>query len=196
MSSRQTAPRPRSLLVTDERSEDGLFEAIERLPRGGGILFRHYRLERSARARLARQIARAARRRGLVLLIAGDEALACRLGAAAVHQPIGRRRSALPRTYAVHDAAQLRRAASSAAWAVFLSPLFATRSHPGRAQLGAMRAAALVRLAPMPVFALGGMSKRRFAALRRLGFAGWAGIDAWAGPAPASADQNLKAVPT
>lgn len=179
---RQTAPDrspPPCLLMTDERAGTGLFDAIERLPRGAGIVFRHYPLDRRARSLLGRQVARSARRRGLRLLIGGDEALARRLGAQAVHQPVGGRRSPLPRTYAVHDVRQLRRATCLGASLIFLSPMFWTRSHPGREPLARMRAAALVRLAPMPVIALGGMNPRRFAALRDLGFAGWAGIDAW-----------------
>jgi thiamine-phosphate pyrophosphorylase len=42
-----------------------------------------------------------------------------------------------------------------------------------------MRAAALLRLAKSPVIALGGMGERRFRRIQRLGFSGWAGIDAW-----------------
>jgi len=42
-----------------------------------------------------------------------------------------------------------------------------------------MRAAALIRLAPVPVIALGGMNEAGFRRIERLGFQGWAGIDAW-----------------
>jgi thiamine-phosphate pyrophosphorylase len=42
-----------------------------------------------------------------------------------------------------------------------------------------MRAAALARLAGRPLLALGGMDARRYAVVRRLGFDGWAAIDAW-----------------
>jgi hypothetical protein len=42
-----------------------------------------------------------------------------------------------------------------------------------------MRAAALLRLAKSPVIALGGMNECRFAQIQRLGFSGWAGIDAY-----------------
>jgi thiamine-phosphate pyrophosphorylase len=42
-----------------------------------------------------------------------------------------------------------------------------------------MRAAALLRLGKSPVIALGGMNERRFAKIQRLGFSGWAGIDAY-----------------
>jgi thiamine-phosphate pyrophosphorylase len=61
---------------------------------------------------------------------------------------------------------------------VFVSPVFPTRSHPGRAALGVDRALALAELAGCPAIALGGMSAERFAALRG-GFYGFAGIDCW-----------------
>jgi thiamine-phosphate pyrophosphorylase len=42
-----------------------------------------------------------------------------------------------------------------------------------------MRAAALARLARRRLVALGGMDARRYAKIARLGFSGWAGIDAY-----------------
>lgn len=42
-----------------------------------------------------------------------------------------------------------------------------------------MRAAALARLAGRGLIALGGMDARRYATIARLGFDGWAGIDAF-----------------
>ena len=63
--------------------------------------------------------------------------------------------------------------------AVFVSPVFATRSHPGARGLGVVRFGLLVRGCPVPVVALGGMDARRFRRVRGLGAYGWAGIDAW-----------------
>jgi thiamine-phosphate pyrophosphorylase len=60
-----------------------------------------------------------------------------------------------------------------------LSPLFATRSHPGARALGLLRFAALSRATRLPVIALGGVDARRFERLRRIGTYGWAAIDAW-----------------
>ena len=45
--------------------------------------------------------------------------------------------------------------------------------------VGRLKAAALLRLAKAPAIALGGMSPQRFKRVERLGFQGWAGIDAW-----------------
>jgi thiamine-phosphate pyrophosphorylase len=79
----------------------------------------------------------------------------------------------------VHSAREIRDAQLGGAELLLLSPLYPTRTHPEWRPLPAMRAAALVRLAKVPVIALGGMDSRRFRGVRKLGFAGWAGIDAW-----------------
>jgi len=44
---------------------------------------------------------------------------------------------------------------------VFVSPVFATRSHPNAAPLGLARFAWLARRTSLPVIALGGMNKAR-----------------------------------
>ena len=62
---------------------------------------------------------------------------------------------------------------------LFLSPVFATRSHPDAQPLGLARFAWLVRRTPLPVIALGGMNARRGRRLASFGAYGWAGIDAW-----------------
>jgi thiamine-phosphate pyrophosphorylase len=58
--------------------------------------------------------------------------------------------------------------------AVVLSPVFATRSHPGATPLGPLRFRLLARRAGLPVIALGGMDARR---ARRIGATRWAAID-------------------
>ena len=80
---------------------------------------------------------------------------------------------------------------------VFVSPVFATRSHPGARALGPLRAAAIARGLPVLWMALGGMDAGRFRRLSGLGFHGWAAIDAWQVARPhALGDQKRKAVPT
>jgi thiamine-phosphate pyrophosphorylase len=79
----------------------------------------------------------------------------------------------------VHNAGELRRALLARTPVIFLSPIYPTRSHPDWRALPRMRAAALARLGGRRLFALGGMSARRFARVQALGFQGWAGISAW-----------------
>ena len=63
-------------------------------------------------------------------------------------------------TIACHDERELARAAAIGADLAFLSPVFATQSHPDTEHLGAMRFKALAAAAPLPVLALGGVDER------------------------------------
>lgn len=153
MKARQTIPS--QWLVADLRTGDPV-AAAQRLPSGSGILLLYRDLPRRERARLIRDLRRVARRRGLMIV---DELAG--------------------RSARVHDLRELRRAGSAGVELVFLSPMFQTDSHPERKPLPRMRASTLARLSKVPVVALGGMTRRRFAHVARLGFQGWAGIGAW-----------------
>ena len=73
-----------------------------------------------------------------------------------------------------HSLAEIGAAARARAAAILLSPVFPTRSHPGAAVLGPLRFLMLARRSPLPIIALGGMTKAR---ARRLPVWGWAAID-------------------
>lgn len=149
---------------------DELWRALNKLPRGGGIVFRHYSLTASERRRLFARVRRVARSRGLVLIRAGTERMA---GEQGTHGQTG----GAVMTWSVHSVAHARRARQAGAAAVFVSPVLATRSHPGAEHLGERRARVIGRVAGVPLIALGGMDERRF---RKLGgFYGYAAIDAW-----------------
>ncbi|MDF7777921.1 thiamine phosphate synthase, partial [Sphingomonas sp. AOB5] len=60
--------------------------------------------------------------------------------------------------------------------ALFVSPVFATRSHPGAPALGRVRFGLMVQGLGVPVIALGGMNARR---MRGLPAHGYAAIDSW-----------------
>ena len=68
---RRRKPIPRLWLMTDERMGERLWEALTAVPRGGCVVFRHFGTPGAARAVLFAKVARVARRRGLVLLLAG-----------------------------------------------------------------------------------------------------------------------------
>ena len=173
-------PLPRLWLMTDERQGDALWNALERLPCGAGIVFRHNRLAPTERRALFDRVRRIARRRGLVLLLAGTPQLADAWGADGSHGRGPAREGGL-RSAAVHDLAEIRAAERNGADFLFLSPVFVTRSHPGARLLGALGFGRLARRTHLPVIALGGMNARRGRRLERLGAYGWAGIDAWSG---------------
>ncbi len=149
------------------------------------MLFRHY--DHPARAALAGRLAALCRRRGLVLLVAGDARLAKRVGAAGLHLPEARMTGAAARsargggliTAAAHSRTAVARAAGLGLDAVFLSPVFATQSHLGKAGLGAAAFARIVRSAPLAVYALGGITAANAGALTGSGAAGLAAIGAF-----------------
>lgn len=160
---------PAVWMFTDLRVD--VLAGLARLPKGSGIVFRHYGVP--DRAALLARVAAIAKRRRLVLVIAG---LAHAVRGAGVHN----RRGAGIVTFAAHDRAELVAARRAGADLVFVSPVFASRSHPGAGAIGRVRFGLLVRGAKVPVAALGGMTARRFRTLKPSGAVAWGGIDAFA----------------
>jgi thiamine-phosphate pyrophosphorylase len=162
--------------MTDERLAGGLLDVVARLPRGAGILFRHYGLPDSQRRALFRLVR--LRAPGHLLLLAGSAAQAAAWGADGSHGR-GRGDGRGLRSAPVHDFAEIRSAERDGADLLFLSPVYPTRSHPGGRTLGLARFAWLARRTALPVVALGGMNEERGRRLVSFGAYGWAGIDAW-----------------
>lgn len=158
--------------MTDERLGEGLWRALERLPRGGGVVFRHYRTPVRERRALFRQVVRVARRRHLTVVRAGRGRLS---GADGTHQSVGFGVV----TWSIHNRREAVRARRAGADVLFVSPIFATRSHPGARAKGPLRARLAAGRGAGVLIALGGMDETRFRRVRPLGFAGYAAIDAW-----------------
>lgn len=169
-------PLPRFWLMTDERIGDSLRDAVNRLPRGGGIVFRHYATPLAKRRELFARLAAIADERDLILVRAGAEPLAEH--ESGVHGA-GPMRAGGLRTWPAHDRTEALAGIRAGADLLFVSPVFATRSHPGAAPLGIDGATAIVRDLHVPAITLGGMTEARFAAMAESGFHGWAAIDAW-----------------
>ncbi|MBB3912339.1 thiamine phosphate synthase [Sphingomonas desiccabilis] len=162
--------------MTDPRMGEALWEALERLPRGAGVVFRHYQLPPQERAALFARVRRIARRRRLVLVVAG----AALRGADGQHGGRAAVGTHGLTTRPVHHRRDMVAARRARVDAVFASPVFATRSHPGAPALGRVRFGLLIRGADVPVIALGGMDARRARSLAHFRIHGWAAIDAWA----------------
>lgn len=165
---------PRLWLLTDERQGEKLWDALARLPRGSGVIVRHYSLPLKERAALFRRIRRAGR--GLVLAWSGGAAKAEALRADAVYGA-DQHPSRLTRLYPVHNAREIAAAERAGAAALLLSPVYPTRTHPDARPLGPLRFAALTRTTSLPVLALGGMTSVHARRLLGMGAAGWAAID-------------------
>ncbi len=152
------------VLFTDGRNADWT-AAARRLPRGGVVVIRGRDTESRARQlRALRVVPR------LRLLVADDPELA--MQAEGLHLPEARIseaphwRAMRPGgiiTSAAHSLSALLRARDLDA--VFLSPLFATASHPGTPELTPVRAAFIAAASPVPVYALGGVTARNAALL-------------------------------
>ncbi len=171
---------PPLLLVTDEARLSDPCAAIMALPRGSGVVYRHY--SSANRNRLAQTLASLCRARRLLFIVGGDAKLAMRVHADGLHLREADLCRAVPRfarrllvTAAAHTRPALLRAYRLGADAALLGPVFATESHPGAPALGPLRFAALVRGAPLPVYGLGGIGACN---ARRLLGSGAAGIAA------------------
>jgi thiamine-phosphate pyrophosphorylase len=162
------------VLMTDDRKADWA-RAARALPPGGVVVVR----SRDARRRraLAQELDGLAR-----LLIADDPRLAEEIGAAGLHLPERRMREAghwraRHPDWIITSSAHCLHALMGAHHldAVFLSPVFATTSHANAKALTAVRAAMIASHAPVPVYALGGITARN-AALLAPSFSGIAAI--------------------
>ena len=137
------------LIVTSD--DDRLSNAVRRLPRGSGILV----LE-GLDPKALRRLRNLSRTRALTIVLES------------------------PRTAGrVHDLRELTRALLRRTPMILLSPVHRTSSHPDWDPLPTMRAASLARLTGRQAIALGGMNRKRHAAVAALGFVGWAGISAF-----------------
>ena len=189
---RNIDPRRHAWLMTDPRIDEALFAILRALPPGAGVVFRHYGLSRSERYRLFLRVRRLAQARGLRISAAG--------GLPGVSSHGGRRAVTFP----VHDRRQAIAAGRTGAAWLFVSPIYATRSHPDAAPLGVRRALTITRGVGGRRVALGGMTAARWLRLRHYGIDGWAAIDGLmpdrspGGPVTPrrDSDQKRNAVPT
>jgi len=172
---------PRAWFLTDPARVHDPIAIARRLPRGWGVIYRHF----GAKDRLlvGESLARVCRQRGLVLLVSADPALAAHIRADGVHWPEARLRGVRKRrphtieTASAHSRAALAHAHALGIDAVFLSPIFPSQSpSPGKA-MGALRFRRIARAAPLPVYALGGVNVHN-AARATPHSAGWAAIEA------------------
>ncbi len=124
--------------------------------------------------RLAQVVAARCQAYGAILMINGDADLAVRLGAG-LHLNSSQLMQCRQRPdfewvgASCHDPAELQRAAELELDFVLLSPILPTASHPGAAHLGWDTLAQWLRDYPLPVFALGGLTRANLDLARGLG---------------------------
>lgn len=184
---------PAVWLISDARNDAALERALARLPRGSGLIYRHYHLDGPERLARFRRLRRIARARGHVVILADSALTAREWGADGIY---GAARSLVPRRAGLlhlataHGMDELGLAARLGADTALLSPVFPTRSHPGGAVLGPVRFRLLARQSRLPVIALGGMNAKRARGLR---WQRWAAIDAFVSARPPARETLARA---
>jgi len=176
----KTVPLPTGFFLTDETRTRDLEGIIRALPEDVGVIFRHYR--HPERAALAEKFSLLCRDLGRPFLVGANPALAETVSAAGVHFPSWEK---IPKvkpkgvmfTASAHNEAEIERLRGLPIDAVFLGPVFKTESHPDKRPLGISEFARLARLTPLPVYALGGVTRENFKRITGLSnLAGLAGI--------------------
>ena len=161
-------------LISDQRNDAALEHALARLPRGSGLIFRHYHLPPAHRRARFASLRRLCRAKGHLALFAGTAAQARAARADGCYGP-ARLITPGPATLRLATAHSLREVRQATrANALLLSPVFPTRSHPFGKTLGPVRFRLIAAQARLPVIALGGMTRQR---ARGLAGFGWAAID-------------------
>ena len=173
---------PPLLFFTDPIRTPNPEKVVARLPRDAAVVYRHFGAE-DALSR-GTMIAKVARRRGVLVLVGADGALAARLDADGVHLPqrlAGRtglvkalRRRFLV-TAAAHDVPAALRARRAGVQAIVVSPVFPSSSPSAGRALGPRELSIIIRAAGLPAYALGGVTARTG---RRLPLTGAVGIAA------------------
>ena len=177
-------PLPRLLFVTDPQRTPDPEAIVARLPVGCGVIYRAFgAADALARAKALRAIATG---RGLILLIGADEALAEACGADGVHLPevLLDKAPALRNTHpdwiltaAAHSLIPAECAGQAGCDAVLVSTVFASASASASVPMGARAFTDLVQAAPLPVYALGGVTPRTAPDLVRSGAQGFAMVE-------------------
>ncbi|WP_164118418.1 thiamine phosphate synthase [Sphingorhabdus sp. Alg239-R122] len=170
---------PRLWLLTDARNDAVLEKAMGNLPKGSGIIFRHYHMQDAARYARFQKLQVEAEGHGHIMILSGDVLNARQWNAGGIYGPPDRliEGDDLLKLATVHDKDEMARADNAGVDAVFISPVFPTRSHVDTVHLGVSGLARLAKSAPCPAIALGGMTAQNYAKLPLGLVHGWAAID-------------------
>jgi thiamine-phosphate pyrophosphorylase len=175
---------PSLWFVTDpERTPDP--EAIvANLPRGAGVIYRGFGAPDAPA--IAARLRRLTARRGIILLIGADAALAAAVGADGVHLPerlmdqAPRLRHARPQwliTAAAHGPRAVSKGGGLGLDGLLVSVIFPSRSPSAGKAMGVTRLAALARGSKVPVIALGGVNDKTAPRLIGAGVRGLAAVE-------------------
>lgn len=178
-------PLPNLLFFTDPARTPDPERVAELLPVGAAVVFRAFGApDAGERGLRLREITR---RRGLLLLVGADEALALDVEADGLHLPerlaadLPRLRAAHPDwlfTIAAHAEAAARIGAAAGADALVVSSVFPSRSPSAGTPLGVDGLNRIVEAVKTPIYALGGVRADTVAQLADTGIVGIAAVEA------------------
>ncbi len=183
---------PPVLAITDawRRGEAAALERLEAALRRGlrMVMVREKQMPLGRLRDFTGEVLRRCKRAGALVLVNGDEVLACAAGANGVHLTSAQlllcaRRPELSWCGAsCHDQQELERAAALGLDYVVLGPVLETPSHPDAHPLGWEHFERMVRGYPLPVYALGGMTLEHLGVACDAGAQGAAMVrGAWSG---------------
>lgn len=177
---------PAMWFMTDQQRAPDPSALVAQLPRGAGVIFRHY--HDPMRDSMGRELRRLCRQQGRMFLVAGDSKLAQRLGADGLHVPehqlplLFGLRQIHPGwlvTASAHNLPAALMACRAGADALIVAPVLPTISHRHAACLGRIRFTRLVHQVRLPAYALGGIYGSTVHQLLASGAVGIAGIGAF-----------------
>ncbi len=183
--SKKKVSLPVLFAFSDEAREPDPMALVNRLPPGSGLIFRHYLFPE--RNRLAQRVVTACRKHNLLCFIAGDLKLCLHTKADGIHFPehqLRRPTYGLSHfkqqgglvTAATHSLSSALVAQKYGVDAVFVSPVFKTRSHSDSKQIGLIRFTKIAQQLNIPTFALGGIHISQKIRLNKSGAYGLGGI--------------------
>ena len=180
-----------SVFFTDQKRCGDLGEIIKNLPKNSAVIFREYDLSKEKRQVLALEIFAICKKFGHKFLVAKDLKLAQEIGANGLHfSDLDAGSNATfkaPENFknnrkfiislACHSLKSTLKAQKSIADLIFLSPIFATKSHLNAKKLGLKTLAKACRSSQKPICALGGINENNISSVRKSKACGIGGID-------------------
>ncbi|MEM9179043.1 MAG: thiamine phosphate synthase [Pseudomonadota bacterium] len=171
---------PPIFFLTDPERVPDPIHAIRNLPRGSGVIYRHFGAEN--RLTVGADLQRVCSEMDHKFLVSADPQLALTINADGVHWPEVKLPSTRQwhgrfrlQTASAHSGRAIRRAAQAGMDAVLFSAIFPSASPSAGSPLGAARLRFHKAQAKIPIYALGGLNARN--AGRISGVSGGAGIE-------------------
>lgn len=179
---------PRVIFMTDNKAQPFPEDVIESLPRDSMVILRDY--DHDYRANLGKALRYICRAKGIKFFVAGDITLSLMLDADGIHLPeymlsdakkIKQEYPSLLISVSAHNEITVSKADNLDLFAVLLSPIFPTKSHPETftdesKTIGIKRLNEVCEKYKIPVYALGGINEQTAQELLNSNIAGFAGI--------------------